>query len=430
MTETTPALESKRAVSIFLGSSSHTVTQHKLYNSNTKNINPRINLSMFDLTLETNPPSLTSGTSGEAPQPPLSPHSDASSTRKVTGSKIIEEAFGGQRKLKLWRGPWWPEVSRYQVALKRVLRPVPHGLTPAGCLRFLGFEKNKATRELFYLAENYERLFEGRIIAVNLATKWILNVCGSSGATKVAGEELNNSNLTVEFQGVCLHYFPVVENSPGDMCKNDELGFCVRIVQDIDKWLSSRPIPDGHTRLFHGTSTSSMNSLLEGGIDTGEFQVVGDFGAGFYCADNVRTAFRFAVLSALTNCELTTLEERYSASLIYFDVENDDLAELNQVELEGDNWTEFTELCLQRKQRFAYQGGRSALELVKGKLVQNPHDVEIDGTTPEVFQDNRKQYAFRKETGNLLLKNPEKMGVAVFDVYMPEEGALKMCPGM
>jgi hypothetical protein len=316
------------------------------------------------------------------------------------------------------------------VALKRVLRPVPHGLTPAGCLRFLGFEKNKATRELFYLAENYERLFEGRIIAVNLATKWILNVCGSSGATKVAGEELNNSNLTVEFQGVCLHYFPVVENIPGDMCKNDELGFCVRIVQDIDKWLSSRPIPDGHTRLFHGTSTSSMNSLLEGGIDTGEFQVVGDFGAGFYCADNVRTAFRFAVLSALTNCELTTLEERYSASLIYFDVENDDLAELNQVELEGDNWTEFTELCLQRKQRFAYQGGRSALELVKGKLVQNPHDVEIDGTTPEVIQDNRKQYAFRKETGNLLLKNPEKMGVAVFDVYMPEEGALKMCPGM
>jgi hypothetical protein len=147
---------------------------------------------------------------------------------------------------------------------------------------------------------------------------------------KVAGEELNDTHLTVEFQGVCLRYFPVVENSPGDMCKNDKLGFCVvRIVKDIEKWLSSRPIPDGHTRFFHGTSTSSMNSLLEGGINTAEFQVVGDFGAGFYCADNVRTAFWFAMLSALANCELTTLVTRYSASLIYFDVENDDLAELN-----------------------------------------------------------------------------------------------------
>eukprot|EP00978_Attheya_sp_CCMP212_P009910 scaffold23644_cov53-Attheya_sp.AAC.2 len=180
------------------------------------------------------------------------------------------------------------------------------------------------------------------------------------------------------------------------MCKNDELGFGVCIVQDIETWLSSRPIPDGHTRFFHGTSTSSMNSLLEGGIDTGEFQAVGDFGAGFYCADNVRTAFRFAMWSALANCrELTALEARYSASLIYFDVDNDHLAKLNQVELEGDDWTEFTELCLQRKGRFAYQGEHSALELVKGKLVHNPHEVEVYGATSDLFHDKRKQYAFR-----------------------------------
>jgi hypothetical protein len=369
-----------------------------------------------------NPPSPTSGISGEAPHPPLSPASDASSTRKMAGSDIIEEAFGGERKLKLWRGPWWHGVSRYQVALKRVLRPVPRGLTPAGCLRFWGFEKNKATRELFYLAENYERLFEGRIIAVNLARKWILNVCGS-GAREVTGRELNDTNLTGEFQCVCLRYFPVVENSPGDMCKNDALGFCVCIVQDIEKWLSYRPIPDGHTRFFHGTSTSSMNSLLEGGIDQSEFQPVGDFGAGFYCADKVPTALQFAMLSALANCELTTLEARQSASLIYFDGENNDLAQLNQVELEGNDWTEFTKLCLRRKQRVAYKGERSALKLVKGKLVHNPHDVVLDGATPGVFQDNCKQYAFREKTGNLLLKNPEKMGVAVFDLYMPEEAA-------
>jgi hypothetical protein len=38
---------------------------------------------------------------------------------------------------------------------------------------FGGGEKNEATRRLFYLAENYERLFEDRIITSSLAKKWI-----------------------------------------------------------------------------------------------------------------------------------------------------------------------------------------------------------------------------------------------------------------
>jgi hypothetical protein len=102
-------------------------------------------------------------------------------------------------------------------------------------------------------------------------------------------------------------------------------------------------------------------------------------------------------------------------------VKNDDLDELNQIELEGAEWAEFTGQCLCGEKRDAYVGERSALQLVKGELVHNPHEVELDGLTPQAFEDQRKQYAFREKAGNLLLENKGKIGVALFDVYMPDE---------
>jgi hypothetical protein len=78
------------------------------------------------------------------------------------------------------------------------------------------------------------------------------------------------------------------------------------------------------------------------------------------------------MLSALANCELTALEARQSASLICFDVEKNDLAQLNQVALEGRNWTEFTELCLQRKQQVAYQGGTFCSRTCQGQVGTQP----------------------------------------------------------
>jgi hypothetical protein len=195
----------------------------------------------------------------------------------------------------------------------------------------------------------------------------------------------------------------------------DELEFCILILRDIDEWLSSRPLPEGHVRFFHGTSTKAMNNIPEYNIDQVNFHKIGDFGPAFYCADTVRTALRFAIMSAL--------EEGYgrrSASLVYFDVTNEDLDELTQTELEGDEWTEFTGHCLREKYQIAYAGERSDLQLVKGKLVRKSHEVEHEGVPPEEFEDNRKQYAFRKDAGNLLIANRGKMGVALFDVYMPD----------
>jgi hypothetical protein len=47
---------------------------------------------------------------------------------------------------------------------------------------------------------------------------------------------------------------------------------------------------------------------------------------------------------------------------------------------------------------------------VKGKLVQSPHEVEQNGVTFEAFEDERAQYVFREEAGNLLLANKGKVG--------------------
>mmetsp|Transcript_29367 Transcript_29367/g.53792 ORF Transcript_29367/g.53792 Transcript_29367/m.53792 type:complete len:121 (-) Transcript_29367:406-768(-) len=88
----------------------------------------------------------------------------------------------------------------------------------------------------------------------------------------------------------------------------------------------------------------------------------------------------------------------------------------------GEEWIMMTGKCITDKFEAAYEDEeRSALQLVSGKLVPNSHQVELEGATAEAFEDNRKQYAFRNEAGNLLLASRAKMGVALFDVYLPLE---------
>ena len=81
--------------------------------------------------------------------------------KRKTPFEIIVEAFGGdERTLLLWpfRGRWRPRSTPRRAAMKRVSKETPPGLSPPDCLRFWGFQMNAATRVLFYLAENYERL--------------------------------------------------------------------------------------------------------------------------------------------------------------------------------------------------------------------------------------------------------------------------------
>jgi hypothetical protein len=368
------------------------------------------------------PPSATSGGSG---RPSLSPASDASSAevvavKRATGSHKILEAFGGKRKLWPLNGSWWPEFTPCQVAMKRVSAETPNGLSLPECLHFWGIEENDATRDLFAVAVRYESFFEGRIVPVSLAKKWIMNALaeGQGAPRTVSGEELDKTNSTGAFQGVALQYFAVEETSPGDFFLNQEQAFCNRIAQDIGDWLQAQPIPEGHSRLFHGTSTASMNDIVQMGIDTDNFERVGDFGPAFHCSDQMPTALKFAIFSAIiVSCE----GSRRSASLMYFDVPNNDMNNLHKYDIQNEaEWGAFTKNCIGGKWKVAF-ADRNDVGLVTGKLVHNAGLVSCDDEVePVAYEDGRMQYAFRKQTGDMLLVDKSKMGVALFDIYTPE----------
>jgi hypothetical protein len=153
--------------------------------------------------------------------------------------------------------------------------------TPAQCFTFGGFEKNKATREFFYLAENYEQLFKGRINIRSLARNWIENAGHSSHNEQIIGEELKRTNPNGKFQGVHLHYIVEEEKIPGSngwfISQEKGNANVNSVVKAIEEWLSSRPVPEGRIRLFFGTSTHNMNNILEHKMVTRHFKEKNDF---------------------------------------------------------------------------------------------------------------------------------------------------------
>jgi hypothetical protein len=113
-------------------------------------------------------------------------------------------------------------------------------------------------------------------------------------------------------------------------------------------------------------------------------------------------------LTVLDNVTVDGYSGRQSASVIYFDVPEDDLNKLNQLELVGDAWDKFTGQCLREKyEDDAYsEEGREALQLVMGKLGHNPHQVGNESETPLSFDDNRQL----KRCGKLTSARPGEDG--------------------
>jgi hypothetical protein len=142
-----------------------------------------------------------------------------------------------------------------------------------------------------------------------------------------------------------------------------------------------------------------MNSILEFGINASRSELIADFGPGFYCTDstNVRTAVHFAVMTAFENPDPGT----QSCSVIYCDCKNEDLATLNQITAEGENWTRITKLCLSGNDEKAFSGD---VELVKGKLVHNPNEVHYKEHSPQAYDDDRKQFALKKRRRKLAVQ--------------------------
>jgi hypothetical protein len=462
---------------LVLISGSNTVQNN---NSNKSHNNYNHRHSTFIL-LETNPPTrppplwIQAHDTDPPPAAPLSPginppspsFADSSSPISVAAVALktdprekIAKAFGGERKLffphrppaenaeqpyaslnhciyRLWA--YQRKINHRSMAMLRVSKLPPPDLSPSECLEFFGIEKNDATRGLFCLVQNHTRIFRGRVLPSVIAKKWVDNVFASSGVEQkqvAAGEELDNDNREGEFLGASLQYFPVKEqdpnDQPGDFYVNNHLGFSRQMANVVNQWLLNREVPDGHTRLLHGTKLASMVNILSKGINTSKFQTIGDFGPGFYCTDNVPTSVRSALSSALfvddddAAAVLSAIDrgERYGpsrAAIICVDVPKEDLRGLRTSNLDGQQeWEDFTQLCLKEDPTEpgegcfwqAFVGEHQDAQLVVGKLMHSPHEME------KSFEDGCKRFAFTDKVGNVLLKDKTKMAVALFDVYL------------
>jgi hypothetical protein len=82
---------------------------------------------------------------------------------------------------------------------------------------------------------------------------------------------------------------------------------------------------------------------------------------------------------------------------MYFDVNDRDLDDLLKLDLDdGDELWQFTKQCISlggHMNVYKAESGRENLDLVMGKLVHNPTDVEKARDEPEAFDDERKQFA-------------------------------------
>jgi hypothetical protein len=153
-----------------------------------------------------------------------------------------------------------------------------------------------------------------------------------------------------------------------------------------------------------------VTTILDSGINFTKFAGVADFGVGFYCADKVHSTLRFANASVFLGKPLADAAEGphgvpFRATVIYSDVKDKDLDDLKKLDLdEGDEWSQFTKQCISKGGHMdLYKVGseRENLELVMGKLVHNPDRAEDLRDMPEAFEDERRQFAFRKDTANL-----------------------------
>jgi hypothetical protein len=410
---------------------------------------------------DSEPPRAASLSPGSNPSPsvadPLSPILAVAG--KTDPREKIAKAFGGERKLFFPHPPPAEQPSYYRswhyqrkinhrsMAMLRVSKPAPPGRSPSECLEFFGIEKNDATRMLFCLAENHKRIFSfrGPDDTSLIAKKWVDNVFAGSGVDQLAaGEDLDSNILVGEFLGASLQYFPVEEQDPNDQpggfCVNNEPAFSRQMADVVNRWLLDRPVPEGHTRLLHGTARKSMVDIMNKGIDITKFQSIGDFGPGFYCADDspsgVLTSVRFAIGSAAYDVDedaaAVLAVERYGpsrAAIMCFDVPNEDLDHLNPTHLDGEEWEEFTALCLKEDPTESGKGCYREVfigehhhdaQLVVGKLVHNPRKMQKCKAPRSLpFEDKCKQYTFRNETGNVLFKDKARVAVALFDIYLP-----------
>jgi hypothetical protein len=177
------------------------------------------------------------------------------------------------------------------------------------------------------------------------------------------------------------------------------------VEQQIESWMSD--IPEGFVRFFHGTCAPSVESILLRGIDQSYFARESDFGPAFYCADGIH-------LSMLYSIYAVSEVGRSRGALISFDVPKPDFDAMNQLRLTGKGWADIVFQCQSGNADRALSSHKSAAVVV-GCMSHDPEDAEAPHDV-RAFDDRRMQFAFRKDAGEILPRDLERVRVALFDV--------------
>jgi hypothetical protein len=139
---------------------------------------------------------------------------------------------------------------------------------------------------------------------------------------------------------------------------------------------------NGHTDLYHGTSSDSAASIRANGVDTGYSSRPMDFGNGFYTTRNPAQAADWAAKLYGDN-----------GAVLHFRVPNSQLEGLNSLTFSGDS----PEL---RAFVNYYRGGGTGApyDMVEGPMLGNP-GAFMRGTAPRWFGN---QVTFFRDTGSML----------------------------
>ena len=259
-----------------------------------------------------------------------STHTEKNAETKVTK---IEIAFGGEGSLShRFQHRSWPYVSPVKIALRRIARDPPPGLTATQELDFWGVQRHEVTLPLFYLADHQD-LYGGSSLRIkSYLGKWIRD----QGRSYEPRAVLIGSHLTAQapqgaFHGVDLQYLPVEDELwPGEKFLKHDGTFQRDMLAALHAWSANRPIPEGHTRFYHGTHSEAVGNILVNGMQPEGFDPVADFGPAFYCNKKIEQSYSFAENAAIAY-DTPTRGGPKTAAMMLFDVPNEQLQQLQSI---------------------------------------------------------------------------------------------------
>jgi hypothetical protein len=327
----------------------------------------------------------------------------------------INAMFGGT----LWpkgQGPV-PGYSIFGQAMNRLSKPYPGRdvMSPRDFLVSLRVEETKATKFLFQYADR-PSLLPG--LPVQTLAKIMVQKMASPSDSSEFLDDMTSGNPTYAFQnGTRARYYETnfdIQNNKYDEISNEEKAVLIGAFA-----AQFGPVPENHVRFYHGTDTTSVESIVQDGMRLRHTDA--EFGPGFYCSRDIDVAFENAAVLGRC-CE----REGSRGGIMAFDVDASQGSEYDRLEkFEFSDAQGNMEQWKRPVKVFAlkYGGLSPLLQAVRpyqdAAIVIGPMpDLEAFPRVQPLL--NSVQYVFMNDHGNILLKVPSKVKVAVFDVEMVE----------